>query len=687
MITVENNVIELRTENTAYVMAVYDNRLLHVSYGETEPLSGIDRTAHRAPDFEFVSPHFDPGHWNNTLKLEYSAFGSGDFRTVPLRAVYDGKFAASELRFSNARASQGKRSGEGLPGFDGDCETLTVTLGDDFGLRVVLIYSVYECCDMITRRVEIFNDTKREVVLEKAASACIDLPAERFDMITFNGDWAQERISERAPLRYGVQSVGSARGIPGHEHNPAVILCSEDATEDSGAIYGFALVYSGNFLFEAQKHRNGVRLCAGINPEGFRWKLSPGEHFVTPELAMVFSPCGLGQMSRMFHRAIRKHLLPAPWNDMEKKRPVLINSWEAAYFDFDEERLLTLARAAKKAGCDLFVLDDGWFPGRNDDSTSLGDWFADETKFPLGMPHFADRLREEGFDFGIWFEPEAICEKSRLYAEHPDWAFTVDGKEPVRIRHQLTLDFTRSEVRNEIFNRMADIIRSCKIKYVKWDMNRCLSDVCSAVTPYGEVFHRYVLGVYEVQKRLCAEFPDLLLENCSSGGARFDCGMLSFSPQIWCSDNTDAYDRVRIQYGTSFFYPPVCMGAHYSIVPNHTTHRSASVSDRMTAALSGTFGYELDMTKIDEAELDELAKYSDWYRENGHIVRSGDYYRLGEPMEKSGAWMIMTEDKKTALLFCVGESGDIRNAEKYLDPQLEYKREKLCAGVTKLTAE
>ncbi len=686
----EKNVIELRTANSLYRMAVAQGVLINTAYCGAETLTDEVRSSYTVPRYDFAPPCYEPGEWFNELRLEYSAFGVGDFRTVPLRAVRadeKGKFCASFFKFVGAETASGKLPIEGMPSFDRQCETLTVTLADDFGTQVKLIYNVYEDCDLITRHAEIINAGQGDVTLEKAASVCLDFEAKSLDLMTFNGEWAQERAPERLPLRYGVQSIGSARGISGHEHNPSIVLCSPDADEDSGTAYGFALVYSGSFLIEVQKNRNSVRLCAGINPDGFKWILKRNEKFVTPELAMICSNSGLGRMSRMFHKAIREHLIPAPWSDTGRKRPVLINSWEAAYFDFDDEKLLALARKAKIAGCDLFVLDDGWFGSRDDDSTSLGDWFPDEKKFPSGLDNFAERLRELCFDFGIWFEPEAICEQSRLFAEHPDWAFIVPGKEPLRKRHQLTLDFTRAEVRNGIYDRMAELIKKCGIKYVKWDMNRSFTDVYSSVTPYGEIYHRYVLGVYELQKRLCEEFPDLLLENCSSGGGRFDCGMLCYSPQIWCSDNTDAFDRLNIQYGTSFIYPTVCVGSHYSIVPNHITKRNASVSDRMAAALSGTFGYELDMTSIDDSELNELAKFSEWYKENGSLIRSGDYYRLGAPKNNSGAWLIMSQDKRQAILFCVGSCKDAEKASDYLDGRLSYKQERLCDGVIKYTAE
>ena len=681
--------IELRTENTAYRMAIIDKTLINTYYGSAIPLSGVSRLDYKIEKYEFRSPHNDRGCWDNMLSFEYSSFGGGDYRAVPLKAIHDGAKCdnyAGGFSFVSAEISSGKLPPKDMPSFDDGCDTLKITLDDGRGAQVELFYSVYEDCDLITRRAEIINSGSCYLTLEKALSACVDFSRKDLDMITFNGDWAAERTPERAPLRYGIQSIGSVRGIPGHQHNPSAVFCANNADEDRGDALGLAFVYSGNFIIEAQKHESGVRICAGIHPDGFRVKLLPGERFVTPETAMVFSRNGLGGMSRQFHKAIKKHLLRKPWSDMKKKRPVLINSWEAAYFTFNEEKLLSLAKRAKKAGCDLFVLDDGWFIDRNDDTTSLGDWFYDDKKFPDGIEAFAKRIRTIGLDFGIWFEPEAISETSHLFAAHPDWAFSVPGKEPLRIRNQLTLDFTREEVRVAIYLRMERLIRLCNVKYLKWDMNRSLADVYSVCAPFGEIYHRYVLGVYEIQERLCREFPELLLENCAGGGARFDCGMLYYSPQIWCSDNTDAFCRSMIQYGTSFIYPPACMGAHFSVVPNHTTGRSASVSDRMAAALSGTFGYELDMGRIGEKHLEELAQYSQWYRENGHITREGELYRLGEPTEKGAAWLIMTEDKREAVLFTVGETEDAGKAEKYLDRKLSYKQEKLCGGVIKYTA-
>ena len=364
-------------------------------------------------------------------------------------------------------------------------------------------------------------------------------------------------------------------------------------------------------------------------------------------------------MSRCFHRAIRRHLLPARWADMAAPRPVLLNSWEACYFDFDEAKLLRLAAAAKAAGCDLFVLDDGWFKGRNDDTSSLGDWVADPAKLPEGIDGLCRKVNDLGLAFGLWVEPEAVNPDSDLYRAHPDWALQIPGRETLALRHQYTLDFSRADVREGVWRQLTALLDSCPVAYVKWDMNRTLANVYSAALPaarQGEVYHRYVLGVYELQQRLTDRYPDLLLENCAGGGARFDCGMLYYAPQIWTSDNTDALDRLMIQYGTSFCYPPCVMGAHYSTVPNHTTHRTASVEARMAAALAGTFGFELDLTAYTAAEIEALHPFVQFYRDHGALVRGGELYRLAAPDGQGAAWAIAAADGSEAVVFAVGRA-------------------------------
>lgn len=657
MIICAENCYTLHTAHTSYQMAVGpEGMLLHTYYGSRLPDS-TPCLADQRP------PHNDSGCWTDLLPKEFSSPGTADNRIMPCIPEYADGTEAAHLAFVCAEVRHGKYTLPGLPSFrdrDG-VETLSVTLRDIGGLEVELLYGVYECEDMITRAVIYKNASDKEIILHKAASLCLDFAPQMLDFITLNGTWAAERTPERAPLRFGCQSVGSIRGISGHAHNPAAILCTPDANETRGSCWGFALVYSGNFQIEAERNDAGERLILGIHPYHFHWRLAPGESFAAPEAAMVYSDRGFGEMSQRFHTAIRTRLLPPRWQDMAAPHPVLLNSWEACYFDFDEEKLLNLAAAAKKAGCDLLVVDDGWFKGRHDTSSGLGDWTENIEKLPHGLGGLAKKLDEMGLGMGLWFEPEAVNPDSDFYRTHPDWTFTVAGRAPRIIRDTLNLDFSRKDVIDGVWEQIDAILSRYPLKYLKWDMNRSLADVYSAALPaarQGEVYHRYVLGVYELQRRLTEKYPDLLLENCAGGGARFDCGMLFYSPQIWCSDNTDARARLVIQYGTSLFYPSCTMGSHYSTVPNHCTGRTASVEARMAAALSGTFGYELDLTKYSEEELAKLRQYSAWYREHGALLRTGPLYRLVPP-DNAGhgaAWMFAAPDGSEAAVFAVGDA-------------------------------
>ena len=553
-----------------------------------------------------------------------------------------------------------------MPAFWSDApgtDTLEITLRDAAGLTVRLLYGVVEDCDLITRAAVVENTGSAPLTLRGVPSAVLDFGRKDLELITFDGEWAAERAPHRAALRPGVQMVNSESGIPAHFHNPSAVVCTPDATETSGGCWGALLVYSGNFRIQAELASAGVRLSLGIEPYHFCWTLAPGERFVTPEAAFSYSAAGLGPMSRNFHNAIRRHLMRGKWRDLAAPRPVLLNSWEACYFDFNEQKLVDLAAAAKEAGADLFVLDDGWFCGRNSDASSLGDWTADPAKLPGGVPQLCRRINELGLAFGIWVEPEAISPDSELFRAHPDWALQIPGRKTVEIRNQETLDFSRADVREGIWQQLTALLDSCPIRYLKWDMNRTLANVYSAALPaarQGEVYHRYVLGLYEMQEKLITRYPDLLLENCAGGGARFDCGMLYYAPQIWCSDNTDALDRLMIQYGTSLCYPPCTMGAHFSTVPNHITHRSASVGARMAAALSGTFGYELDLTQYTQEQCAALRLWSDFARAHGALLRGGALYRLALPTGKGAAWAIAAQDGSEAVLFAVGDVLDGR---------------------------
>lgn len=645
----------LSTPHTSYQMKVdADGRLLHSWYGRRLPEPCPDMADAR-------EPHGDPGCWPNLLPLEYPAPGTADNRIFAVDPAYPDGTEAADLRYVGYKIVPGKYALPDLPAFrDADgAESLCITLQDAAGLQVDLWYAVYDDCDLITRAAVLTNTGTAPLTLRKAASACLDFAPRPLDFITTDGVWAGERTPHRAAVRPGEQTVGSINGIPGHSHNPSAILCSLDATENHGEAWGALLVYSGNYAVTAESSEAGTRLVLGIHPYHFAWTLAAGERFTTPEVAFVYSDQGLGGMSRQFHDAIRGHLLRKPWADAETPRPVLINSWEACYFNFDENRLLELARAAKKAGIDLFVLDDGWFKGRNDDTTSLGDWVTDTAKLPDGLPALCEKINAEGLDFGLWVEPEAVSPDSDLFRTHPDWALQIPGRETVPIRHQYTLDFSRAEVVDGIWAQLKAILDSCPIRYIKWDMNRSLANVYSATLPaarQGEVYHRYVLGVYELQRRLTETYPDLLLENCAGGGARFDCGMLYFSPQIWCSDNTDARARMSIQYGTSLFYPGCVMGAHFSTVPNHCTGHLSTPEARMALALFGTFGFELDLTTYTDDELHALTPFIDWYRAHGALLRGGDLYRLIDPDAGNlgTAWMTVAKDKAEAAVFAVG---------------------------------
>lgn len=652
--------ITLSTPNTSYQMKIdEEGRLLHSWYGCRLPVErgGIpDMTEERMP-------HSDPGCLPDLLSLEYPAPGLADNRIYAVCAEYADGSQAAELRFTGSTSMQDKYTLPALPSFrQGEgAESLCITLQDSAGLQVQLWYGIYEDCDLITRAAVLTNTGSDPLTLCEVSSACLDLPSVPMDLLTIDGVWAGECTPCRAALRPGEQTISSVKGIPGHAHNPAVILCDPKANENYGSCYGMLLVYSGSYAITAQKSEAGIRLKGGIHPYHFVWRLAPGESFTAPEAAFVYSGTGLGQLSRQFHDAIRRHLLPPNWTDASKPRPVLINSWEACYFDFNEEKLLQLASAAKKADIDLFVLDDGWFQGRNDDSTSLGDWVADKEKLPEGLPGLCQKINDLDMDFGLWVEPEAISPQSELYRAHPDWALHIPGRETVPIRHQYTLDFSRAEVVDGIWKMLEEVLSSCHVKYLKWDMNRSLANVYSAALPagrQGEVYHRYVLGVYELQRRLTEAYPTLLLENCASGGGRFDCGMLYYCPQIWCSDNTDAAARTYIQYGTGLFYPGCVMGAHFSCVPNHCTSHISSVEARMALALQGTFGFELDLTSYSEEELLALRPYIRWYRRHGALLRGGDLYRLLTPDtgEAGSAWMIVSKDQKEAAVFAVGSA-------------------------------
>lgn len=609
----------------------------------------------------------------NTQPLEYSCEGCGDFRIHALSAVHPNGARALDLRFEKYLVKRGEKySIPNLPAVytnDSDyAETLEITLKDrDSNVRVILNYGVFPDLDIITRNAVIINDCNDPIILENAASFCLDIPFGKWEWIHFHGRHAMERITERAKLIHGVQESSSNRGASSHQQNPTVLLCSPDCTETHGECFGAALMYSGSFKTSIQLDEiNQVRVVMGINPDQFRWELKPGEKFYTPEAILSYSSSGFETLSHNFHRIIRNNVCRGEYKLCE--RPVLINNWEATYFDFNEEKIYKIAEKASKLGIDMLVLDDGWFGKRNSDSSGLGDWTVNESKIRGGLSKLVERVKSLGMKFGIWFEPEMISEDSDLYRAHPDWAIKIPGRDPIRSRFQLVLDMTRSDVREYLFGAISAILNSADISYVKWDFNRHITDWYTSsmnAAHQGEMPHRFVLGLYELLERLTSAFPHVLFEGCSGGGGRFDAGMLYYTPQIWCSDDTDAYERTKIQYGTSFFYPISAVGSHISAVPNHQTGRTTPFATRAVTAMAGSFGYELDLNKISEEEQNQVSQQVARFKKYGSLIHNGKYYRLSDPFSDNyAAWEFASKDKAlvqgmvyrtepTSLRYCV----------------------------------
>ncbi len=689
MITVNKQVFTLHTRRTTYQMKADAYRvLLHTYYGERVGSADLSYPIRHA-DRGFSPNPSEAGDWRgyslDTLPQEYSSCGVGDYRLPSLELELPDGSRLTDLRYTGYERRSGKYTLEGLPAFFGgdEWETLVIFLEDAAAqITVELYYGVLEERDLITRTVRVVNKGDKPVRLCRAASLCLDFQRPDLDFITFDGCHVMERCLHRTPLRHGVQSVGSVRGTSSHHHNPFVILCSRDAAEDHGVCYGAMLLYSGNFEAAAERTQlEHNRLVMGIHPYHFRWTLEPGEAFTTPEAALVCSPDGFAGMTHQYHRAIREHLIRDPYRG--GRRPVLINNWEATEFNFNAEKLVEIAQGAAGLGIELFVMDDGWFGTRDTDLSGLGDWSVNLKKLPGGLEALVPRIQKMGMKFGLWIEPEMVSENSDLYRAHPDWALGAPGRPQTRGRSQLVLDFAREEVREYIYQAMRQILDSAEISYVKWDMNRSLSDVWSAALPpdrQGEVYHRYVLGLYEVLERLRQDYPNLFIEGCSGGGGRFDAGMLYYTPQIWCSDNTDAIDRLRIQYGTSFCYPASTMGAHVSAVPNGQTGRDTPMETRGVVAMSGTFGYEMDLGKVSQEERETIAQQVQRYKDHWDLIENGDYYRLSSPFEEGPftAWAHVAPDRRRALVSLV--TGSMRAAPPFvtlrikgLDPDLEYR--------------
>ena len=660
-------IFKLDTPRSSYVFGIIDEEkfLLHMYYGGRISDDDI-RYRTRTNDYPFTPEknNRDRGAFLDSAYFEYPTEGVGDFRAGCLRLRDNDGHVGCQLSYVNHKIYKGKPGLEGLPATfvadANDATTLKVRLEDKLtGLAVTLNYTVFEGLDVIARSVGFENAGRDTLYLESALSLCLDMENEDFELITLNGSWARERHTDRTRIGYGRHEVSSTRGESSHQVNPFMAVLNRETTQTQGPVYGFSFVYSGNFTASVERNQHdSLRCLMGINPKGFTWKLTPGETFTAPEAVMVYSGSGLDHMTHTFHDLFRDHLicganLSSRYKDAP--RPILINNWEATYFDFDDEKLLSIAKEAAKCGIEMLVMDDGWFANRSSDNMALGDWYVNEDKLKGGLKKLVDAVNNEGLKFGIWVEPEMVSPDSDLYRKHSDWAIAIPGRPATLMRNQYVLDMSRDEVAEEIYSRIHAVLSSANIEYVKWDMNRTLCDLGSYALDsdrQGELCHRYMLNVYKMQKRLMDDFPNILLENCSGGGGRFDPGMLYYGPQIWCSDDTDAIERLRIQEGTAIVYPLSTMGAHVSDCPNHVTGRIAPFETRGHVALAGTFGYELDITKISETDRALIPAQVEMYHKYNELVRAGDYYRLASYADNGfyDAWEVVNKEESLALV-------------------------------------
>ena len=656
----KNKIFRLDTKKSTYLIGLTPEGYVgHIYYGD-RLFHDVDSCLLRMEEAPFTPSvnKREKSAFLDAFPMEYPTGGIGDYRESCLNIRNEQGCMGSEFHYVSHEIYKGKRALEGLPasfGNEDEVETLEILMEDPvLEVSLVLCYSAFEKENVITRNVRICNHGKQTLKLEKVYSACLDMDNEEFEMITLCGSWARERRIQRHELHYGKQSASSAKGESSHQEHPFLALVTPGTNQLQGKVYAMNFVYSGNFLAQAELSQfDSVRMVMGINREEFCWNLRKGETFQAPEAVLVYSGEGLGEMTRSFHDFYRNHMIRSPY--LHKKRPILINNWEATYFDFDTDRLLAIAREAKKSGIEMLVMDDGWFGERNLDNSSLGDWTVNEKKIKGGLKHLVDEVNAIGLEFGIWFEPEMISPDSELYRKHPEWAIQIPGREATQSRCQYVLDLSRPEVQDYAYECVAKILRSANIAYVKWDMNRQLSDLGSSWLDresQQELFHRYVLGLYRMQERLVTEFPNLLLENCSGGGARFDPGMLYYSPQIWCSDDTDAVERLAIQEGTALIYPLSAMGAHVSDCPNHAVGRVTPFETRGHVALAGTFGYELDITKIPQEDRDMIPRQTEMYHKYHELIREGDYYRIASYRENNSydCWAVAAKDKSEVLV-------------------------------------
>ncbi len=693
----KNGNFQLSTRNTSYIIHVVDSHYLqHVYWGKklrNFEIDCLERYFSPETCAKFTANEFAL----DILPQEYPSFGNSDLRTPAYQAVLKNGSMITDAKYSGYQIFQGKNPLVGLPAsyaVKGDhTDTLEIELYDALcGLKMIISYTVFEDYDVITRSVRFENQGSNALELQRALSANVDFADHDFNMLQLSGAWACEFNMVKRPLVQGIQAFESRRGASSAQHNPFLALMRKNADEDNGEVYGFGLVYSGNFVAEVEVEQYGsTRVQMGINPFGFGWRLNPGESFQTPEAVMVYSDAGLGQMSHRFHTFYRERLCRGVYKD--KKRPVLVNNWEATYFSFSEAKIKEIAQEAADLGIELFVLDDGWFGHRNDAKTSLGDWYVNKQKIPHGLDTLADEINQLGLKFGLWFEPEMVSPDSDLYRAHPDWCIHVPERERSLGRNQLILDFSRKDVCDAITEMVSRILSSASISYVKWDMNRYMTEPGSALLApenQKETAHRYILGVYRVMEELTERFPNVLFESCASGGGRFDPGMLYYMPQTWTSDNTDAVQRLKIQYGASLVYPIVSMGSHVSAVPNHQLGRITPLETRGQTAMSGNFGYELDLTELSPEEKQIVRSQVEHYKQIREIVQFGDFFRIKSPFEGNEvAWIFVNKGKTEAVVdyFKILNDSNFKTPRgllklKGLDPQKIYRVEETgkCFG-------
>lgn len=681
----KRKIFKLDTLDSTYAIEIREGYLIHLYYGKKIPDDNLLDLPFRGY-FATISPknvHVDDYKFSLDVQpMEYSCNGSGDYRLAALSIKDSMGRTTTDIRYLDHKIYDGKPKLKGLPATycndDSEAQTLELITIDKFtGAKVTLYYTAFANYSVVTESVKVENTGKETFEIEKVASCCVNFPSMDYNMINLSGVWSRERRVITRHLAHGIQSVASKRGSSSHNHNPFVALVDDKGGEDFGDAFGFNLVYSGNFSADIETdYLDCTRLVMGINPIDFTWVVEPGDEFQSPEVVMVYSDSGMGKMSRTFHDLYNNNLIRGEWKN--KKRPLLINSWEGSGFDFDRETLVRYAKEAKKLGIELLVMDDGWFGHRDSDNSSLGDWFVNESKLKGGLTKLIERVNAEGVQFGIWYEPEMISEDSELYKAHPDWCVHVEGREQSPARQQYVIDMTRQDVRDCIFNQMYDVLSKNNIAYLKWDYNRAITEPASVMLDARhskEFFHRFILGTYELMDRITSAFPHILFESCAGGGGRFDAGMLYYMPQAWASDNTDPIERLTIQFGTTMCYPASSMGAHVSACDRTGIETKAAV------AMAGTFGYELDPKEMSEEDKEKVKEQVKDYHRYYNVIHFGDLYRIIAPTddEFKCAWEYVAKDKSEALLTVV-----IKNRAphdfllikmKGLDPKKMYRDE------------